>query len=65
MNLLISLVVFLIVIGIIFWATRAISSAFKIPAPIEVTVQVILVIIALIWLLQFFGRAGAFPKLQF
>lgn len=57
MNL-ISLLVFLIVIGIAFWAVRAISGAMAIPAPIVVVIQVILVVFALIWLLDATGLMG-------
>lgn len=49
---LIGLVVFLIIIGLAFWAVKALSGAFGIPAPIVVTIQVILVIFVVLYLLQ-------------
>jgi hypothetical protein len=55
---LLTLLIFLIVIGVMFWATRAICAAFSIPAPIVSVVQVILVILAVVWLLQQLGVGG-------
>ena len=40
---LISLLVFLIVVGLVFWSVRALSGAFGIPAPIVTVIQVVLV----------------------
>ncbi len=57
----ISLVVFLIVIGCVFWAVKALSGAFGIPAPIVVVIQVIVVLIAVVWLLQMVGFVGGTP----
>lgn len=55
---LIALLVFLVIIGVAFWAVRALAGAFGIPPPIVVVVQVILVIVALVWLLQNLGLTG-------
>lgn len=60
----ISLVVFLIVIGLLFWAVRALSAAFSIPAPIVAVIHVLLVIIVVLWLLQTFGLLSGGPRLQ-
>jgi hypothetical protein len=54
----ISLLVFLIIIGLLFWAVRALSAAFSIPAPISTVIQVVLVVICVLWLLQMFGLVG-------
>ena len=63
MNL-IALLIFLIIIGVAFWATKALSAAFGIPPPITVVIQVILVIIALLYLLQMLGGGGSLPALR-
>lgn len=55
---LLTLLVFLIVIGVAFWAVRALSGAFGIPPPIVVVIQVILVVFAVVWLLQGLGMSG-------
>lgn len=56
----ISLLVFLIIIGCLFWAVRALAGAFGIPAPVVTVIQVVLVLIAVLWLLQGFGLTGGF-----
>lgn len=61
---LISLLVFLIVIGLAFWGVRAISAAFGIPAPIVTVIQVVLVIICVLYLLQVLGLWSGGPRLQ-
>ncbi len=61
---LISLLVFLILIGLAFWAVRALSGAFGIPAPIVVVIQVVLVIVAVLWLLQNLGLMSGGPTLR-
>jgi hypothetical protein len=48
-----SLVVFLIIIGLCFWAVNTLSGAFGIPSPVVTVIQVILVIIIVLYLLQF------------
>lgn len=53
-----SILLALIVIGVLFWAVRALSGAFGIPAPIVVVIQVILVILCLFWIL---GALGVGP----
>ena len=58
------LVVFLIVIGLLFWVTKALGAAFSIPAPVIVVIQVILVIIALLYLLQMIGVGLPVLKLR-
>ena len=57
MNL-IGLLVALIIIGVVFWAVRALAAAFSIPAPIVTVIYVLLVVVALLWLLSAFGLIG-------
>ena len=57
MNL-IGLLVALIIIGVVFWAVRAICAAFSIPPPIVTVIYVLLVIIVLVWVLNAFGLIG-------
>jgi hypothetical protein len=47
----ISLLVGLIIIALLFWAVRALLSAFGIGDPIATVVYVIMVVIVIIWLL--------------
>ncbi len=61
---LISLLVFLIIIGLIFWAVRAIVAAFEIPAPIATVIYVVLVIVAVLYLLQALGLSSGGPTLR-
>jgi len=61
---LIGLLIFLIIIGVAFWATRALSAAFGIPPPITVVIQVVLVIIALVYLLQMLGGGGSLGTIR-
>lgn len=54
---LIGLIVFLIVVGVAFWAVKALAGAFGIPAPVVVVAQVILVVLAVAYLVQVLGVA--------
>ena len=56
---LIGLLVFLIIIGVIFWAVRTLAGAFGIPPPIVTVIYVILVVIVLITLLQLLGGGSS------
>jgi hypothetical protein len=60
----ISLIVFLVVIGLCFYVVRALSGALGIPAPIVTVIQVILVVIVVLYLLQMLGVGGSFPRLN-
>ena len=53
----------LIVIGIVLWAARAIMAAFGIGDPIATVVYVLLVLVALVVILQYFGIFGGGPGL--
>lgn len=55
---LIALLVFLIVLGLAFWAVQALSGALGIPPPILTVIQVLLVVIAVLYLLQAFNLIG-------
>jgi hypothetical protein len=61
---LVGILVFLIVIGLLFWAVRALAGAFSIPAPIVTVIYVLLVVVCVLWLLQSFGLMGAGPTLK-
>lgn len=61
---LVGLLVALIIIGLVFWAIRAIAAAFSIPAPIVTVIYVVLVIIVVLWLLQSFGAISGGPTLR-
>ena len=61
---LIGLLVFLVVIGLVFWAVRALAGAFGIPAPIVTLITVVLVIIAVLYLLQALGLYTGGPSIR-
>ena len=61
---LISLLVFIIIIGILFWAVRQLAGAFNVPQPIVTVIYVLLVIICVLWLLQAFGLSAHLPALR-
>ncbi len=56
-----SLLVFLIIIGLVYWAIQQIAGAFGIPAPIVTIINVILVVVVVLWLLQFVGGPALMP----
>ena len=58
---LVSLIVWLIVIALMFWAVRAICAAFAIPAQISTLIQVLLVVICVLWLLTATGLLSSGP----
>lgn len=60
----VSLLVALILVGLLFWAVRAIAAAFGIPQPIVTVVYVVLVIIVVLWLLQSLGGLSGGPILK-
>jgi hypothetical protein len=61
---LIGLLVALIIIGVMFWAIRALSAAFGIPQPIVTVLYVILVVLVVIWLLGALGAGTGLPELR-
>lgn len=52
---LLDLFVFLVVLGVCWWAVSALAGAFGLPAPIVTVVQVLLVVVGVCWLLQAVG----------
>lgn len=52
---LIGLLVAIIVIGVVFWAARALIAAFSIPQPIATVIMVVLVILVLVIILGWLG----------
>jgi hypothetical protein len=60
----IGLIVFLIVVGLLFWVVRTLGGAFGIPAPIIQVLYVVLVVICVLWLLSAFGLMGSGPTLR-
>jgi uncharacterized membrane protein len=61
---LISLIVFLILVGLAFWIVRALSGAFGIPAPIVTVIYVVLVVFIVLYLLQALGLYSGGPSLR-
>jgi hypothetical protein len=61
---LISLLVFLIVIGLIFWAVSVLATAFAFPAPIVTVIHVVLVIVVVLWMLEALGLYSGGPSLR-
>ncbi len=55
MSAIISLIVLVIVLGVVFWATRTLLAAFKVPEPASTVIVVLLVIVAIAIVLQAFG----------
>lgn len=55
---LLSLLVTLIVIGLVFWAVRALLAAFGIGDPIATVVYVLLVVVVILYLLSLVGAIG-------
>lgn len=53
-----SLIGLLIIAGLFFWVIRTLGSAWSIPAPILLTLQVILVVIVVVSLLNLLGMHG-------
>ena len=62
---LISLIVFLVVAGLLFWVVRTLSGAFGLPAPIVTVIQVILVVVIVLYLLQSLGLGTGGHILRF
>ncbi len=58
------LIVFLCVIGLLFWVIKMLSTAFAIPAPIVTVLQVVLVVIIVLYLLQSLGLVTGGPKFR-
>jgi hypothetical protein len=61
---LISLLVFLIIIGLVFWAVHTLAGTFGIPGPIVTVIDVVLVIVCVLYLLQALGLWSGGPSLR-
>jgi len=61
----IGLIVFLIIIGLIFWAVNKLAGAFAIPAPLIAVIHVVLVVVAILWLLSTLGLMSGGPVIRF
>ncbi len=59
-----SLLVFLILIGLAFWVISTLAGAFGIPGPIVTVLYVILVVFVVIYLLQLLGGYSGGPVLR-
>lgn len=55
LELLLTLIVVLVVLGLIYWVTHRLAGAFGIPAPIVAVIDVVLVVIFILYLLKLFG----------
>ncbi len=55
MDLILGLFVLIIVLGVVFWGTNQLLSAFAVPAPIATVIKVLLVVVCLFVVLNFFG----------
>lgn len=61
---LISLLIFLILVGLVFWVIRTLAGAFSIPAPIVTVIYVVLVVVVVLYLLQLLGLSTGGPVLR-
>lgn len=55
MDLILSLIVVIIALGLLYWAAHRLASAFGLAPPIVAVLDVLLVIIAVLLLLRLFG----------
>lgn len=60
-DILLTLLVVLIVLGLIYWAVHRLAQAFGIPAPIVTVVDVILVVLLVVYLLRTFLPGRVLP----
>ena len=56
-SIIIAILVAIIVAGVAYWAIGQLGAAFSLPAPIITVAQVVVVILALVWIVQRFGVA--------
>jgi hypothetical protein len=60
----VSLIVFLVLVGVLFWVVRTLSATFGVPAQVTQVLYVLLVIVAVLYLLQGFGLIEGSPPLR-
>lgn len=58
MDMLITLLVVVVVLGLIYWAVHRLGAAFGLPAPVITLIDVVLVVIFVLYLLRLFGLFG-------
>jgi hypothetical protein len=51
-NLLFTVIVALIIMGVLYWAVTKLSAAFGFPPPVVTILQVVIVVIIVLWLLS-------------
>lgn len=61
---LIGLLVFVLICCLVFWVVRTLASAFGLPAPIVAVVNVLLVVVAVLYLLSAFGLFSSGPVIR-
>lgn len=61
---LIGLLIMLIIIGLVFWAVRALLTAFSIGDPIATVVYVLLVVIVILYLISAISGVGSLGTLR-
>ena len=64
MDLLLTLLVFVVIAGLAYWAIHAVAGAFGLPPKIVVLVDVLLVIIFVVVLLRMLVGGGDMPTLR-
>ncbi len=52
---LLGLLLLIIILGVVFWAAKALLGAFGVPEPIRTVILVLLTLVALVLVLQSFG----------
>lgn len=62
MGILISIVVALLVVSVVLWATQRVLAAFSVPPPINTVILVLVVLLCLFWAL---GFTGLYPQARF
>lgn len=55
MTILLAVIVLVVIIGVTFWALRALSGTFGIPPQIVVVIQIVVVVLSLLWFLTAVG----------
>lgn len=61
---LIGLLLVVLIVCVILWATKMLLTAFGVGQPIANVVFVLVVLVCLIWLINQFGLIGAGPQLR-
>lgn len=51
----VGILIIIVVVAVVLWATQALLSAFRVPAPVNTIIFVVVVIVVLLWIIR---RAG-------